>query len=237
MTETRLRRGRVHNAEGAREAILNAAEQAFSEHGFAGARIDNIAAEAGYNKGLIFRYFGDKLRLYLEVIRRVDSATRGMQSRALTALMEAGTLKDAQKATTVVETVIGEVFDYYLQNQRVLHIVQWEMAEGWQNYRQIAPQIDDPDSAMVQPLLAQLQEAGLLRSAFDPLAQIMMAIFQPILFLGILPIFSLFSAGEDTTETLKQARAFVMKFVAGGLMAGTSDTNSEIQSTMNEAKK
>ena len=37
------RRGRMHDAEGAREAILNAGEEVFAEHGFDGARIDAIA--------------------------------------------------------------------------------------------------------------------------------------------------------------------------------------------------
>ena len=64
------RRGRVHDAEGARRAILNAAEEVFAQHGFDGARIDAIAAAAGYNKSLIFQYFGDKLNLYAEVIKR-----------------------------------------------------------------------------------------------------------------------------------------------------------------------
>ena len=44
------RRGRTHDAEGAREAILNAAEEVFAEHGFDGARIDSIAKVAGYNR-------------------------------------------------------------------------------------------------------------------------------------------------------------------------------------------
>ena len=39
MSEIKNRRGRVHNAEGARKSILNAAEDEFSEHGFAGARV------------------------------------------------------------------------------------------------------------------------------------------------------------------------------------------------------
>ena len=43
MSEPEPRRGRAHDAEGAREAILNAAEAVFAEHGFDGARIDVIA--------------------------------------------------------------------------------------------------------------------------------------------------------------------------------------------------
>ena len=76
MPEPGSRRGRTHDAEGAREAILNAAEDVFAEHGFDGARIDAIAAAAGYNKSLIFQYYGDKLALYAEVIRRADDQTQ-----------------------------------------------------------------------------------------------------------------------------------------------------------------
>src|SRR5436853_5858385 len=72
MDERGTRRGRTHDAEGAREAILNAAEEVFAEHGFDGARVDAIAARAGYNKSLLFQYFGDKLGLYAEVNKRID---------------------------------------------------------------------------------------------------------------------------------------------------------------------
>jgi len=225
MTEAEIKRGRPHNAEGAREAILNAAEKVFSEHGFAGARIDDIAAAAGYNKGLIFRYFGDKLRLYLEVIRRVDAATRGMEAQVIAYLMEEDILHDPQRVAALVKTFIGEVFDYYLENPGVMRILQWEMAEGWQNYRQIAQQIDDADFERMKPLLARLQKAGLLRSEFDPQAQIITAIFQPILFLGLLSFYPIFSAAGD----MQTAREFMIEFVAGGLLAGPADTDSEIQ--------
>ena len=70
MPDLPSKRGRTHDAEGAREAILNAAEKVFAEHGFDGARIDVIAKESGYNKSLIFQYFDDKLSLYAAVIRR-----------------------------------------------------------------------------------------------------------------------------------------------------------------------
>ena len=59
----------MHDAEGAREAILNAGEEVFAEHGFDRARIDAIAKASGYNKSLIFQYFSDKLGLYAAVIR------------------------------------------------------------------------------------------------------------------------------------------------------------------------
>src|SRR5579864_5925574 len=66
-----IRPKRERDAEVARNAILDAAEEIFAEHGFDGARIDAIAAASGYNKSLIFHYFGDKLGLYREIVLRV----------------------------------------------------------------------------------------------------------------------------------------------------------------------
>src|SRR5712692_8525388 len=82
------RRGRVHDAKGAREAILNAAEEVFAEHGFDGARVDAIAARAGYNKSLLFQYFGDKLGLYAEVNKRIDKDMNELGVRVLAPLLE-----------------------------------------------------------------------------------------------------------------------------------------------------
>ena len=66
MSSDKLRRER--DAEVARGAILDAAEEIFAREGFDGARVDAIAEASGYNKSLIFHYFEDKLdsiaRLY-----------------------------------------------------------------------------------------------------------------------------------------------------------------------------
>ena len=83
MSENNRKHGRIHNAEGARRLILDAAEDEFANHGYAGARVDEIAAQSGYNKGLLFRYFGDKLNLYTEAFKRADQETTELRSQAL----------------------------------------------------------------------------------------------------------------------------------------------------------
>ena len=70
MQRTLQRTGRERDAEAAREAILNAAQEIFARDGFSGARVDDIAHTAGYNKALIFHYFGDKLGLYRAMMSR-----------------------------------------------------------------------------------------------------------------------------------------------------------------------
>ena len=55
--------------------ILNAAASVFSESGFSGARVDEIAKRAGVNKAMIYYHVGDKEKLYAEVISNVIGNT------------------------------------------------------------------------------------------------------------------------------------------------------------------
>jgi TetR/AcrR family transcriptional regulator len=58
---------RQRDAERTRQALLDAALDEFSERGYAGARVADIAQRAGVNKQLINYYFGSKEGLYLAV--------------------------------------------------------------------------------------------------------------------------------------------------------------------------
>ena len=62
--------GRKRNPEATRESILVAAETMFINKGFDGATLSEIAKSAGVHQSLIHHYFGAKLGLYLEVMRR-----------------------------------------------------------------------------------------------------------------------------------------------------------------------
>jgi len=51
-----------------RDKLLAAAVKVFVEHGFAGARVDAVAAAAGVNKRMLYHHFGDKQGLYAAVL-------------------------------------------------------------------------------------------------------------------------------------------------------------------------
>ena len=107
-----------------REAILTAAETVFAEHGFDGARIDTIAKASGCNKTLIFRYFGNKLGLYSEVLKRADSEVSGLYSRLFSALVEDETIvSDAHKFRRFLETTFGAFFDYMVEHPRLMRML------------------------------------------------------------------------------------------------------------------
>ncbi len=221
----RSRRGRVHNAEGAREAILNAAEQVFAEHGFDVARVDALAAESGYNKSLIFQYFGDKLGLYTEVNRRIDRELNELSARAVAPFLEDETIAtDPQRLRTLLETDIGLVFDALLTHPRVMRIILWEQAEGWQTYAKIISHLDTEVVDQLRVLFARAHSAGLLRSDFDPFIQLVMAEAFCWSYLASIPLYQMFADGDlSSTAALARARAYLIDFIVHGMMVDPKD--------------
>jgi AcrR family transcriptional regulator len=60
-----------HQSEKSRAAILNAAMELISRHGFNGTTVDKVATEAGLSKGSIFWHFASKENLFLAVIETI----------------------------------------------------------------------------------------------------------------------------------------------------------------------
>ena len=51
--------------------IINAALEIFVEHGYAAAKLDDIAKKAGISKGSLYRYFDSKADLFKEMVKHV----------------------------------------------------------------------------------------------------------------------------------------------------------------------
>jgi TetR/AcrR family transcriptional regulator len=66
-----------------RARILDAASSIFAEKGFAGARVDDIAARAGINKAMLYYHVGDKTALYSAVLLRNFERVRVALDEAL----------------------------------------------------------------------------------------------------------------------------------------------------------
>ena len=63
------RTGRRGGDSGTRDAILDAARKRFAEHGYDGATIRGIAADAGVDPALVHHFFGTKERLFAAAMR------------------------------------------------------------------------------------------------------------------------------------------------------------------------
>jgi AcrR family transcriptional regulator len=89
-TERRRKPGRPRKDGNHRETILNKAEIAFAEGGYAGVSIRDIAERAGVNQGLIRYYFESKQQLFDEVYRRRGGLLSGRRHVLLDQLLEGG---------------------------------------------------------------------------------------------------------------------------------------------------
>ena len=68
-TERTGRTGRRGGDSGTRAAILDAARKRFAAHGYGGATIRGIAADAGVDPALVHHFFGTKERLFAAAVR------------------------------------------------------------------------------------------------------------------------------------------------------------------------
>jgi AcrR family transcriptional regulator len=118
----RVATARSQEAPSTRDAILDAAERRFAEHGFAGVSVRDIAAEAGLkNQASLYHHFRHKRALYEAVLSRgiapivalvAQSAERGPRG-------ERGRLEPA-----VVEAVLDRVLDYLEEHPHLPRLIQ-----------------------------------------------------------------------------------------------------------------
>ncbi|MBA0050894.1 TetR family transcriptional regulator [Streptomyces sp. AJS327] len=72
------RRGRSHDPEGRRGAVLEAARRLFAARGYKDVGIRAIAAEADVTPGLVMSYFGSKDGLFREIVSSGTGVTEGV---------------------------------------------------------------------------------------------------------------------------------------------------------------
>jgi AcrR family transcriptional regulator len=90
-----------------RDDILDAASAEFAERGFAGARVDEIAARAGVNKAMLYYRIGDKQTLYTAVLmRNFDRVAAALEG----ALDTRGSTRERLEA--VISAITGMVQRY-----------------------------------------------------------------------------------------------------------------------------
>ena len=126
------RRGRPKKTKAAaagetRDAILNAAEDLFSKHGFYGVTIREVAREAGVDTALVHYYFGAKKELFDAVFTRRAEVWNSERVAAVDRYAEA-----AGEAMT-----LEGLFEAFLRPP-----FQWSMkgGPGWKHYAALVAQ-------------------------------------------------------------------------------------------------
>jgi len=160
------------------ERILDAATNVFSEFGFAGARVDEIARRAGVNKATLYYHIGDKKALYAEVIHRVIGTAAKMLLDGIK-----GSRKPEDKMKTYLKT-LAKTFD---NNPQMPRIMMRELASGGKNL----PEVFFQDLFSIFRTLSGIIEEGKTTGVFIdtlPLMVHFMAIGATIIYKTMAPI-------------------------------------------------
>jgi TetR/AcrR family transcriptional regulator len=128
---------RIRDAAAARESLLDAAQTAFAESGFSGARIDDIAKSSGYNKSLIFQYFSDKAGLYQAVVKRLRENSDAASAQALGEVVGQNTTLDRTQLEGLLRASVAWSFTHLRNEPEYLKLFAWEMAESWKAFQAI----------------------------------------------------------------------------------------------------
>lgn len=97
------------DAQNRHDLIIEVAMRHFAEHGYRGARVEDVAAEVGVAKGTVFLHFGNKEGLFLAAYQRAV--------RELPAWLDA--------PPEVVEEGFWAVLDHWLQRTEEYLAEQW----------------------------------------------------------------------------------------------------------------
>lgn len=145
----RARTTRRNNPDGAREAILDAAERLFSARGYYGVALREIAAEADLKLNMVTYHFGTKDELFARTIARRAPVYVAMMEEAV-----AAAVADPEGGAPSVEAVLRAFAEPALK-------LSSHGGPGWKSYMQL-----------VAHAMNNRQDADFLRPArdlFDPL--------------------------------------------------------------------
>lgn len=133
--------------------ILEAAMDIFSEVGFNGARVDEIAKRAGVNKAMIYYHVGDKESLYAEVLHNAIGHVADSISGAIGAAST-----PEEKLLAYIRGFAGAVEG----NPRMGPILLREIASGGQNL----PEVVVKDFARLIGIVTSIIEEGTENGVF-----------------------------------------------------------------------
>lgn len=177
-----------------RRRILDAATEEFSAHGFAGARMDRIAAAAKANKSQLYSFCGNKEHLFDQVLQ--ESFQKGIQA--------------IDVPHTDLAGYCGAIFDHLELNPALQRLGLWRQLE--RPHSTFDGEVDMWTGKQVA--LTAEQEAGTLRTDVDAgaILALVLALSQTW-FLAPEALIGRHGSGTDLDATRATRRAFLIDTV------------------------
>jgi AcrR family transcriptional regulator len=153
--------GKPRDADGTRAGILEAATKEFAAKGLTGARVDEIAERAGFNKRMLYHYFGSKDDLFQAVIERVYIDV--WEAEATLDL-------DHEPPDEALSRLISFTWHYYLAHPEFITLLNSENLYEARHFKR-SPAIES-HARQSRDLVGQILErgvaTGIFRRGIDP---------------------------------------------------------------------
>ncbi|WP_343527568.1 TetR family transcriptional regulator [Sphingomonas sp.] len=141
-----------------RREIIAIATAHFADKGFAGARVDEIAAATATSKRMIYYHFGSKDALYRAVL---TEAYKGIRSAELDAGL------DAMPPLAALERLTALTFDYHFHHPELVRLVMDENMRHAPHVGEVVEAHNDMVLPNTRALIARGEADGSFRKGID----------------------------------------------------------------------
>ena len=138
-----------------KQDVLEAAERVFSKHGYAAARMEDVAAEAGVSKGSVYNYFKSKQEMFMEVFHFSQINDRELFDKIVNS-----NISSREKILKIIETVLKR-FDAH-RNIGKLLMEFWATAgrDEFAGFNEVLNNLYSDYLAVLEELISQGQSSG-----------------------------------------------------------------------------
>jgi AcrR family transcriptional regulator len=137
--------------------LLQASIHLFADRGFDGVAVDEIVAEAGVNKRMVYHYFGSKEGIYSAVLEQAYEGLRASEEKFFTPRTM------SSKPRKAVKDLVRLYFDFLRRNPDFVRLLLWENLQRGTHIGKTGPNVTK------SPMLAHLQtllDAGVAAGSF-----------------------------------------------------------------------
>lgn len=154
--------GTTERAARTQDDILEVATAEFAAHGFAGARVDEIAARTRTTKRMIYYYFGSKQGLFLAVLERVYAQIRRV---------ERGVNVDELSPDEALRKLAEATYDHHTTHEAFIQLVSIENIHRAEHLRQSQTILRENATAitLLQEVIERGVRDGIFRDDVDAL--------------------------------------------------------------------
>jgi AcrR family transcriptional regulator len=160
MPSPRAAPARQRDAVRTKREILEVATREFAERGYAGARVDEIAAQTRTTKRMIYYYFGGKEQLYVAVLEAAYSRIRSAEREAEV---------DHLEPRAAIRRLAELTFDHHEANPQFIRLVSIENVHRAEHIAKFSTfgHLNSPAIELIGRILERGRAEGLFRRDVD----------------------------------------------------------------------